>query len=169
MAKKSNPNRLSNKPAKKETNSRDLDKGIQRSPWLSEYMDVSLMRLKPVSPAIIDRIASELIDWAKSEDKLTINSFLFHKGIRKKAFYEWIDKYPELQCAHEMFMLKMSDKREVGGLTRKFDPTFAFNSLPMYDPTWKEFMQWKANLKQEDGNQHKVVVEINDLSLKGKE
>ena len=41
--------------------------------------------------------------------------------------------------------------------------------MPMYDPAWKEFMQWKASLKQDDGNQQKVVVEINDLSLKGKE
>lgn len=162
MAKTSNNTLVSKKSIKKET-SRDIEKSFSRSPWLSEYLDSSLMRIKPVSSAIVNKIADELIEWSKSEQQFTLNSFLFQKGIPKKAFYEWIEKYPELKTAHGMFMMKMSDKREVGGLTRKLDPTFAFNSLPMYDPDWREFMQWKSNLKQQEDNQQKIVVEINDL------
>ena len=102
-------------------------------------------------------------------DKLTFTSFLVHKKIPRDTFYRWTEEYPQLKTAHQLAMMNLSDKRDVGGLTRKLDPTFAFNSLPMYDPTWKEFIQWKANLKQENDNQQKIVVEINDLGLKGKE
>ena len=161
MAKKVNTNKLSTKPANLETK--------RNSPWLEEYKDYISLKIQPVTEAFIERLGNDLTQWALLDNSLTLTSFCRSKGLRRTTFYRWKDKYPELEAAYQFAFEQLGDKREVGGLTRKFDPTFAWNSLPKYDPEWKEFMQWKSNLKQDEGNQQKIVVEINDLSLKGKE
>lgn len=163
MAKKSNPSRLLKKPTKNRT---ELE--VKNSPWLEDYYDVFGLTMRPVTQGFIERISKELVEWSKLEDSLTIIGFCRAKGLSRTTFYEWKDKYPEIKSAYQFAKEQFVDKREIGGLTRKYDPTFAFNSLPKYDNEWKEFMQWKASLKQDDGSQQKVVVEINDLS-KGKE
>lgn len=163
MAKKSNSNRVLSKPANNRT-----EREVKNSPWLEDYYDVFGLTMRPVTQAFIERLSKELVEWAKLDDSLTIISFCRTKGLSRTTFYEWKNKYPEIKAAYEFAKEQFVDKREIGGLTRKYDPTFAFNSLAKYDSDWKEFMQWKANLKQDDGNQQKVVVEINDLSLKGK-
>lgn len=158
MAKKSNSNRVLKKATNYETNA--------KSYWLEEYRDYNTLTTKPVTPDFIKRLADELGQWSLKDDSLTITSFCKLKGLRRTTVYRWIDQYPDLEAAHKFALEQFADKREIGGLTRKYDPNFAFNSLAKYDPEWREFMQWKANLKQDDGNQQKVVVEINDLSLK---
>ena len=153
----------------KRNQNRDQETSFAKSSWLSEYIDATLTRITPLSETIVNNLAQELTDWVRLPDKLTFTSFLVHKKIPRDTFYRWAEEYPQLKTAHQLALMSLSDRREVGGLTRKFDPAFVLNSMPMYDPAWKEFMQWKASLKQDDGNQQKVVVEINDLSLKGKE
>jgi len=150
------------KPTKKRN--RDLETSFEKSSWLNEYIDATLTRITPLSENIVNNLAEELIEWVKKEDKLTFTSFLIHKKIPRDTFYQWTEKYPKLRTAHQLALMGLSDRRETGGLTRKLDPSFAFNSMPLYDPAWKEFMQWKANLKQDESNQQKIVVEINDLS-----
>jgi hypothetical protein len=160
MPKKSNSSRV----LKKATN---LDTK-RNSVWLEEYRDFFALKTQPVTEAFIQRLGEELAQWSLKEDSLTLTSFCKMKGLTRMTFHRWKDKYPELNTAYQFAVEQFADKREVGGLTRKLDPTFAWNSLPKYDPEWQQFMQWKASLKQDDGNQQKVVVEINDLS-KGKE
>lgn len=159
--KKSNPNRVSKKPT---TNLAKQE--VKNSPWLEDYRDLFTFSMRPITEAFIERFSKELVEWSKLDDSLTITSFCRSKGISRTTFYSWVHKYPEIKEAYEFAYEQLGDKREVGGLTRKLDPTFAWNSLAKYDPEWKEFMQWKANLKQEHDNQQKVVVEINDLSNK---
>lgn len=162
ISKNSNSNTALKKPATKVT-TRDLEKSFERSPWLVEYFG-SNDRMRPVPTNIIDRIAYELVEWAKSDERYTINSFLFQKGIPKKTFYEWIERYSELKFAHEMFMLKMSDKREVGALTRKLDPSTAYNSLGKYDEEWRDYLKWKASLNDPDGQHGNITVNVQSNS-----
>lgn len=162
MAKKAN----SNTPSKKSPNldSNGNEKNQRVSLWLEDYQDLFSLKTRPVTQGFIERLAHELIEWAKKPDSLVVKDFYNEKHIGVKTFYRWIDKYPEMAAANEYALNRLSSKREIGGLTRKFDPTFAWNSLPKYDPEWREFMQWKSSLKQSEDNQQKIVVEINDLS-----
>lgn len=164
MAKKSNNTKVSSKAANNPSEKRESE--VKTSPWLEDYLDLFSFKMRPVTQAFIERLANELNEWSKKETSLVFVDFYGSKDIPEDAYFRWVRTYPELKSVHAIAKKRLAGRREVGGLTRKFDPTFAWNSLGKYDDDWKEFVQWRANLKQDDGNQQKVVVEINDLSLK---
>lgn len=167
MAKTSNNNTLVRKSTKIPTAKKiPKNEDLKLSVWLEDYMDLFSFKLKPVTQGFIDRLAHELNEWSKQEDSLVLRDFYDSKDIPRDAFYRWIDKYPELQEAFKVAKGRISSRREKGGMTRKFDPSFIINSMPMYDSEWKEFVQWKSNLKSSEGSNDKIVIEINDLSKK---
>lgn len=158
--KKVNTNTVKKKPANLESENQRL------SPWFEDYQDLFTFKIRPVSEAFIERLAKEIIEWSEKEENLVLGKFLVSKRMQEETFRRWMKKSPILADAHALAKKNIACRREHGGITRKLDPTFAFNSMPIYDSEWKEFFQWKSNLKQDEGNQQKIVVEINDLSKK---
>lgn len=163
MPKNTNTTSIPKKPTK---NVRDQEVAFLKSPWLQEYLDPASLRVTPINERIIDILAQELLDWSSKSENLTMNSFLVKKQIHWNTFLRWKEKFPKLKWAYDIAMMAFADRREVGGMTRKFDPGFTLNSMPMYDPNWKEFVKWKSSIKQQEENQQKVVIEISDLSAK---
>lgn len=164
MAKTSNNTPVSKKSTKKQ--GKALETSFAKTSWLTEYIDATLQRSTPLSEQIVDKLADELTEWVKKEDKLTLRSFLIHKKIPWDTFYVWIDKYPKLKVAHQLAMMNLSERREIGGMTRKFDTGFTLNSMPMYDPMWKEFVQWKASLKDPSSENKNITLVLPDITSK---
>lgn len=150
----------------KSVKSRASSDTMRNSKWLEDYKDLITFKMYPVTDAMLERLADELTKWALKEDSLTVSSFCRIKGITKKTLYRWKDRCADLDAAYNFALEQFAERREVGGLTRKFDPTFAFNSLPMYDSEWKAFVEWKANLRKENENDKKIVVELSNISSK---
>jgi hypothetical protein len=154
------------KPIKKES-PKPINDTKKISKWVEDYTDCFSFREKPITESFIERLSKELVEWSLLENSLVLGQFYGSKGILRKTFYRWVEQYPKIAQAHEFAMCQLATKREIGGLTRKFDPNFAMNSLPMYDSAWRENVEWKSNLRKQEEQQQRVVVEISDLSKKG--
>lgn len=161
MAKKTNTTTVSKKAAKNPTND-----DVRVSRWLEDYLDLFSLKMKPVTEGFIHRISQELNEWSKKDDSLILKNFYTSKEIPKDAFYRWANTYPELKASLLHAKERISARREHGGMTRKFDPNFILNSMPMYDDDWKEFIAWKSKMKSQEDQKERVVIEINDLSKK---
>ena len=167
MRKTSNNTQFIRKSSKIRTHeNKPKNEDLKISVWLEDYMDLFSLKMKPVTQGFIERLSKELLEWADKEDSLILKRFYTQKKIPREAFYRWVNKYPELKLAYEHTKESIAHRRELGGMTRKFDPGFILQSMPMYDSDWKEFMQWKSSLKANETNNEKVVIEINDLSKK---
>ena len=162
MTKKTNTTPIPKKPTKNRTKNEDL----KVSPWLEDYLDLFSFKMKPITEAFISRLSEELNQWSQLDDSLILKRFYTDKNIPREAFYRWANKFPELGASLAQAKERISARREHGGMTRKFDPGFILNYMPMYDDEWKEFIKWKASIKQQEENQQKVVIEISDLSVK---
>lgn len=164
MAKNSNTTQVSKKPTKNPSQKRkSQNEDLKVSPWLEDYLDCFSFKMKPITRAFIDRLCVEINEWSKKDEALVLRDFWDAKDIPEDAFYRWARTYPEFRAAVDIAKGRIGSRREKSALVRKFDPGLVLTSMPMYDPTWKEFMQWKANLKQEEHGLSKVVIEISDL------
>lgn len=134
----------------------------RNSEWVEDYKSIKSMALLPATKAFFTRTAKLLRDWSQKPDNLTLISFCRELGVTKVTFYEWRQKYPEIDEAHTFAMEQFADKREKGGLTRKYDPTFAWNSLARYDDEWKDYMEWKAKMTQE-GKPKDITIRLEDI------
>lgn len=150
------------KNEKTSTNNEDL----KVSPWLEDYLDCFSLKMKPVTKKFIERLSLEINEWSKKDDALVLRDFWDAKDIPEDAFYRWARTHPEFRAAIDIAKGRIGSRREKSALTRKFDPGIVLNSMPMYDPAWREFVQWKASLKQQEESNQKIVIEINDLGRK---
>ena len=125
------------------------DKESNVSPWLEDYLDLQSMRMKPITEASIERIAYNLIEWSKEDSSVVLRDFYDDKGIPEDAYYRWVKTYPILKAAHELAKGRIGSRREKGGLFRKMDTSIVTLGLAKYDNGWKEFISWKASLKDQ--------------------
>ncbi len=125
------------------------------------YTDLFFMKERPVSEAFIERIAHDMVTWAKKDTSLRITQFFNELGIPNKMLYRWMEIYPSLRMAHDYTLSVIADRREVGAITKKYDGNYIKEMQPMYDPAYKSFLEWRAGLNKEKdtlGN-IKVVIE----------
>lgn len=130
---------------------------------LEEYYNFNTFRLMPVSQSTLERLRDNAIKWAISDNNaLKIKQFLILNGITPGTWTRWKDKYPEIKEAHEVMLTAIGNRREVGLITRKFDPGSTMKSMIVYDEEWKHIGEWWANLSQKEsigGGQQIVVIE----------
>lgn len=119
------------------------------SPWLDDYLDLGIMRLKPINQATLERLAFEVLEWSKKDDSIVFRDFLDDKNIPEEAYYRWVRTYPDLKMAHTMAKGRVGSRREKGGLFRKMDAGLVTLGLAKYDDEWKEYLAWKASLKDQ--------------------
>lgn len=129
-----------------------------------EYRDLFTFKLTPAPLSFIEKLASQLIAWARNDkDALVLEEFILNKGISKKVYYAWLPKYPILQNAHEDALAFLSFRREKGGLTRKLDSSMIQKSMPMYCDKWRGLAEWQSKLNSDDKNQGKIEVIIQQI------
>lgn len=130
---------------------------------LDEYYNFNTFRLMPVSQSTLERLRDNAIKWAvEDKDALKIKQFLILNGITPATWTRWKDKYPEIKEAHEIMLTAIGNRREVGLITRKFEPGSTMKSMVIYDEDWKNIGEWWANLGQKEGisgGQQIVVIE----------
>jgi len=115
---------------------------------------------QPVTNRYLERLAIELVEWANLDSSIVIQKFLAQKGITGDNFYRWSCVCPALIEARNIAKLLVGCRREEGGLRKELDGRMVTASMPMYFPEWKEFMEWKAKIKEraDESNLQKVVV-----------
>lgn len=136
----------------KQTKKRSRCDDIKVSPWLEDYLDCFSFTYKPVNEAFINRISTELVNWAKTDQKAyKIRPFFSNKGIAQDTYCKWVRKYPTFKAAYDLAMAVIGDRREHGAIERKLDSNIVTFMAPHYDADWKSMREYNANLKKEIG------------------
>lgn len=157
IEKKSNPSKK-RQPASKRYGSEQVI-----SKWMEDYLDCFTFKMQPVTEAFIERIAADLVHWAKTNpEAIKLSQFYAEKYILDETFRSWCNKYPTLKAARSIAKTFLGNRRESGGLTRKYDPGMVTLSMPNYDTEWKDLAEWKADIasKTHEGASGNAVYNI---------
>lgn len=161
MKKKSHPTTKALKVSKKLSKPRDPQSSV--SPWMEDYLDLGIMRLKPVNEATIERIAQSLLEWSLRDDAIVFRDYIDSLNMPEETYYQWVKRFPNLKAAHTLAKGRIGSRREKGGLLRKFDAGIVTLGLAKYDNEWKEFFAWKASLKDQS-NAGNVTINLPNIS-----
>ncbi len=128
-----------------------------------DYLDTFTFKMKPMSIEGIERIASDIVNWARNnDDALKIAQFWNDRGINHQDFYRWMKWSPALKSAHETTMSILGTRREIGAIQKKFDSGMISFTMPFYDEDWKKNVEWRSSMKakeaSEQNNETKIVV-----------
>ena len=131
-------------------NSMKINKPINKTARDFDYGMVFSHRQVPVTDAFLEKLAFEYVEWVRSSDTaLTQDSFLVHKGICWSTWDSWVKRSKALAEAKEFALEVIGHRREVGGLTKKFDASMVTKSMPIYSEAWVKLGEWYAKLKDD--------------------
>jgi hypothetical protein len=128
---------------------------------IDDYRDMKSFRMLPMSERGIERIATELIDWAtNNEDALKMTQFYTKHGLNSHTIDRWCERVPFFREAIEHAKKIIGDRREIGALKKKYSESIVSASMAFYDPEWKALLEWRAKLarNEEDSSGVKFVV-----------
>jgi len=113
-----------------------------------DYQCIYTGLMKPMNEAGINRLADEVTDWARNNvDALKLSQFYLHKGISRKVWFEWCDRWPRLQQATDAAKEMIGNRREIGALKHELNYGPVSFTMPFYDPEWKDESVRRAALK----------------------
>lgn len=142
------------KTTKSTTKSKDMSKEhteIKKpTKWLEDYTHLFTRRQTPMTESGLERMAQEMVKWAY-EDKNALRPWDFAaiKGIGRKTYYEWIERYPVIANAHQDVLAIIGSRREIGAIKREYSEKTILFSLHRYDPEALEDTKFHASLKAE--------------------
>lgn len=129
----------------------DKDEAFKVSPWLEDYMDCFQLKMKPVTQSFIDRLAMELVTWARDDKKaLRMSQFYVPRGIHRNTFFRWCDQHPLMKAAKEAALSLIADRREIGAITKKYDTKIIMHTMHHYDSDWRNMDKHHVDLKVEE-------------------
>lgn len=115
---------------------------------IDQYSDLFTFRMRPVSEAFIERLASDLVKWSiKADDALKLCQFILNKGIHPKTFYSWAKKYPTLGMAKDVALAAIGNRREIGAIKNKYNASVVMSQMSKYDPSWWKLEVERAELR----------------------
>jgi hypothetical protein len=113
-----------------------------------DYMCIYTGSLKPMNAVGIDRLADDIVDWARNDDDaLKLSEFYLAKGIHGQTWYAWCKRFPRLQIAHDCAKEWIGIRREKGALKGKLSPQVVMYTMPFYDKQWEDETVRRAALK----------------------
>ncbi len=128
------------------------------SPFYDQYRDLFTLKMKPIPEIFIEKIAVELIDWAKNnKDALVLRDFFHEKGIPVSSYKQWAQRNEVLRQAVEEAKYLIGSRREKGAIKRQYDVNMIRSSLFIYDPEWKEVEEYQAELRHKIEESNKEI------------
>jgi|ERR1044072_1623724 hypothetical protein len=131
---------------------------------LDEYWNYDSMRLVPITQGTMERLIQNGILWARTHpDAIKVSQFLDMNGITKSTWDRWEEKYETIREGNKIIVSILGNKRELGLLTRKYEPGSTAYMMPHYDSDWKKIVEWRTGLTQKTeaagGTQFVVIPE----------
>lgn len=132
-----------------------------KHPWF-DYRDMFSGDMKPMSEKGIEKVADDLVVWARTnDDAFKLSQFYLERGISINTWKDWVDKFPKLKESQEMAKCFIGNRREIGAIKNKLNTSMVAYTMPFYDNEWKEETVRRASLKGEaagDGKESITVV-----------
>jgi len=128
--------------------------------WI-DYMCIYTGSLKPMNAVGIDRLADDIVDWARNDvDALILSEFYLSKGIHGRTWYDWCKRFPRLQMAHDCAKQWLGIRREKGALKGKYSLPMVMYTMPFYDKQWEDETVRRAALKDVNSESKSSVTVI---------
>jgi hypothetical protein len=71
-----------------------------------------------------------------------------------------VDKYEVLREARDYALCALGDRREVGGLKRKYDPGIIARTQAYYSDAWRFLEEWRSDMRKADENQSEQKITV---------
>jgi hypothetical protein len=114
-----------------------------------DYLNIFSQEMCPMNHEGIQRLATEIIEWAQNDDEaLKVSQFFLKKGIGQTTWVTWCSTFPSLQEAHNNARTIIGNRREIGALKKKYDSGIVATSMAHYDKEWREAAEWRASLRE---------------------
>lgn len=128
---------------------------------IDEYQELMTWKRVPVHEGVIERIATEMIHWAKEDNNaLRLSAFFLKKNIPRTYLYKWRDEFPVFKLAFHEAMQAIGSRREEGAIKKVYDAGMIKFMQPLYDEEWKKTEEWRATLSKEHERQGNIKVVI---------
>lgn len=129
-----------------------------------EYFDCFTFKMKPVSEQFINKLAHDLLQWAyNDENALKLTQFYHMKGIGSNDMKRWSKRNINLKIAHARALQMIGNRREIGALKGTLNPKIVAYTMPMYDKTWKQLVEWEASLKKDQVDEKAVRIILEEI------
>jgi len=131
-----------------------------------DYQCIFTLEMKPMNHEGIERLASEIIEWAVNDpEAFKVSQFHFSKGIGQRTWNKWLDAFPILKEAQENACGIIGNRREIGAIKKKLEAGIVASSMHHYDPEWKASAEWRASLrdKQNELNSGPQIIVIEKI------
>lgn len=125
-------------------------KQMKEPEWFDYTCTYSFIQ-KPANEAFIQRLAEDMLEWARTTEALKVSEFYSMKGISKRDWGRWVVKWHFLAEAVEATKIILGNRREIGGLKRQYDSGMVRASMRFYDEDWK-------TIDEEQDNKETIVV-----------
>ena len=130
--------------------------------YYDEWTNFNTYERSVLTNLSIERLAKELVAWLrKNPDAIKVSQFLEEKGIHQQSWTRWCNNYPVLGEANEHAKMIIGNRRELGAMTRKYDPGFTAVTMYHYCNDWVNASRLKASIANREGgldNGQKIVV-----------
>ena len=131
---------------------------------IDEILDLKDFKRKPITNTKAERLARALLDWAEQPDALRLHQFAKQQDIPLRYLPRLCEKSEIFAICYEEALLTIADRRELGGLSREYDPGMIRSSLAHYCPIAKEQAEFNAELKKKnEEDRHQVFHIVRDL------
>jgi len=131
------------------------------------YYEMYHLPQKPIPKEFFERLAKDLIHWAKTDyDALKLSKFFSELGIHMKQVDRWKEMHPNFKAAIEMAKQLIADKR-FDRVTIKMDvnPAMILYTQPIYDEEAHAMMHERALLSHNKEQQPtQIIVQLPDLT-----
>ena len=146
MNKKANPIMS----VKKSTKSCD-----KKKTYRDHYREFFMHRDYPVSDGFLEKLGNDLLEFVrdpKLNDEyalMRIEAFFDERNIALSTVDTWKIRSPDFKEIYDHAKLVLGMRRDNGAMRKRFDPGTVHLSMHLYDPKWKESVEWRAKLKAE--------------------
>lgn len=118
---------------------------------LEEYYNYDSMALIPITNATMMRLIHNGMKWAREvDDAIKLSQFQDKNGVSKYTWQRWREKYKWFDEGTLQILTILGNKRELGLLTRKYEPGSTIFMMPHYDDDWGNMCTWRASLKPKE-------------------
>ena len=118
------------------------------------------------------RLIDAMQEWVKEESSYEPMQFFVTQNIPRKTFYEWCQKYPELNEAFEEIKLQLGMKRRLAATFNKnnVNDKMILRDLHRYDKEEHDNNMYHSEMKIDENKQsHTFVIEMGKPQVQSKE
>lgn len=106
---------------------------------VDQYYDLLIMKMRPVSEAYLERLASDYINFFKeNKDEFHKIAFQLHIGMDRGTFYDWIKRYEIFRRADDYVEAYLFNKVHKGSLKKELEPTISRITMSSFSKEWKQ-------------------------------